>query len=124
MFGLDEGGLPSVGCRVGFIGFGRKVVGGEFCHGLLHVLDFPADMMKSFAVSIKVGRERVLGAERLDELEADVSHVEMSEPHSHVIEDLAQQFRKSKLIAVKGEGGLGVANDDGDVIDFLEHVAT
>lgn len=65
--------------------------------------------------------KRVLGGEGLNELESHVAHVEMGEPDAGPIEDFTVEFGQAHLVSIEGEGSVGVAYNDGDVINFFEH---
>lgn len=124
MGGFDEGSFAAVWCWVGFVWFWLEAVGRELFHRCLDLIDLPADVMEPFAMLVEVFRERVIWPQRLDELEAQVAHVEVGEAHADLVEDLAEEFGQPHLVAVELECVLGVADDDGDVVDFLEHAAS
>ena len=66
---------------------------------------------------------RVLVAEGLHQLQAEVPHVEMGQAHPHLGEGLALQDRQPQGVAVEAQGLLGVLHRDGDVIKLLKHPA-
>lgn len=106
---------------MGLVGPGRELVVRELRHRLLDVINFPTNVMKAFTVRIQVGGEGMFCAEGLNQLKLHIAHVEMGETNANFVENLTEQFGNPQLVAVECERAFGIPNDNGDVIDFLEH---
>ena len=64
---------------MGFVGAGFEAVVFKLLHRGGDFGDLPAKVVEAFAVFIEEGGDGVIGAERFDELELEISHVEMGE---------------------------------------------
>ena len=84
------------------------------------VIHAQTEMMQARSMLREPGLERMIGRERLDELELHVAEVEMREPNRAGVHDFRIKERKPEAIAPNFQCGLGVRHGDREMIESLE----
>jgi len=103
-------------------GFRVEAVPGEAVHGSVDIADFPTQVVQPLAAFAEMVVERMLWGERLDELEPDVTHVEVGETDAGASDFFAEQEGEPEPVPVKSERVLRVPHYDSNMIDLFEHV--
>jgi hypothetical protein len=89
---------------------------GEPVDCLGEVVDQQAQMVQPFPVLVQVPPQGMVVTQRLNQLQVQIAQIQMRQPHTRLLDDLAQHQRKTQLVPIEPQGVLGVSYHDGDVI--------
>jgi hypothetical protein len=93
---------------------------GRMQHGLGHIVDPEADVMQAWPVLGEPGSQRMIGGERLYQLQLGVAEVQVRQPDGSVVDLFGVENRETEAVAPQRQCRFGVGHGNGNVIQALE----
>jgi hypothetical protein len=100
-------------------GGGCQTGGDQLGVGSGDVVHFEAEVVQAGAIFREPRVKRMVGAERLDELEVGVPEVEVREANGAVVGDLGAHDGEAELVAPDFQGFVGGRDYDSEVIEAV-----